>query len=78
MKPTVNFGDEITSAEECFDRYRSAAAALHECGIGERDVFALMLHNEPVMLELMLAGRWMGHAGALLTGTLKRGKYDTY
>ena len=37
-----------------------AAAALLACGIGEGDVFALMLRNEPVVLELMLAGRWLG------------------
>lgn len=60
MKPTIYFDTEITSPEECFGRYQKAAAALHDCGIGERDVFAMMLHNEPVMLELMLAGRWMG------------------
>ena len=60
MKPTVHFDAETTPAEAFFDRYGRAAAALHECGIGERDVFALMLRNEPLLLELMLAGRWLG------------------
>ncbi len=60
MKPTVHFGGETTPAGVFFARYGRAAAALHACGIGERDVFALMLRNEPVTLELMLAGRWLG------------------
>jgi len=60
MKPTVHFDTETTPADVFFERYGSAAAALHECGIGQRDVFALMLRNEPVTLELMLAGRWLG------------------
>ena len=60
VKPTVHFGGETTPADAFFARYGRAAAALHACGIGERDVFALMLRNEPVTLELMLAGRWLG------------------
>jgi len=60
MKPTVHFGAETTPPEVFFERYGRAAAALDECGVGERGVFALMLRNEPVLLELMLAGRWLG------------------
>jgi long-chain acyl-CoA synthetase len=71
MKPTIHFDVEITSSAECFHRYQSAAAALHECGIGERDVFALMLHNEPVMLELTLAGRWLGARWCLINWHFK-------
>ena len=60
MKPTVHFDTSCEAADTFFDRYGRAAAALHECGVGERDVFALMLRNEPVALELILAGRWLG------------------
>jgi long-chain acyl-CoA synthetase len=60
LKPTVHFDTDDTSADAFFDRYGRAASALQACGIGERDVFAMMLRNEPVALELMLAGRWLG------------------
>ena len=60
MKPTLHFAGETTPADVFFTRYGRAAAALHACGIGERDVFALMLRNEPVTLEVILAGRWLG------------------
>ena len=43
-----------------FERWQRAAAALAACSLGERDVVALMLRNEPVVVELMLAGRWLG------------------
>jgi acyl-coenzyme A synthetase/AMP-(fatty) acid ligase len=66
MRPTIHFDVETISADECYERYQRSAAALHACGIGERDVFALMLHNEPVMLELMLAGRWLGARWCLI------------
>ena len=60
MKPTVHFGGATLAPATFFDRWRRSASALAECGVGERDVFALMLRNEPVALELMLAGRWIG------------------
>ena len=60
MKPTVHFGGATLAPATFFDRWRRSASALAECGVGERDVFALMLRNEPVALELMLAGRWLG------------------
>ena len=60
MKPTLHFGAETVDAEAFAGRWHRAAAALDACGVGERGVFALMLRNEPVVLELMLAGRWLG------------------
>ncbi len=60
MRPTVHFDRQTTPGEVFFDQTLRGAAALHACGVGERDVFALMLRNEPVMVELMLAGRWLG------------------
>ena len=60
MKPTLVFEDREISPDEFFDRYQRAAAALQAMGIGEGDVVALMLHNNPLNLELMLATRWLG------------------
>jgi len=60
MKPTVHFGGAAIAPETFFARCQRSAAALRDCGVGARDVFALMLRNEPLALELMLAGRWIG------------------
>jgi len=60
MKPTVSFAGATIAPEEFFARYQRSAAALHALGVGEGDVVALMLRNEPMVLELMLATRWLG------------------
>ncbi len=60
MKPTLLFTDEQLDGEAFFERTMRAAGALASIGIGPGDVVALMLRNEPVMLELMLAARWLG------------------
>jgi long-chain acyl-CoA synthetase len=60
MNPTLHFGDTTIPGAEFGARVQRAASALAACGIGAGDVFALMLHNEPVALELILAGRWLG------------------
>ena len=60
MKPTLHFGGATIAAETFHARTMRSASALRACGIGPGDVFALMLHNEPVALELILAGRWLG------------------
>ena len=60
MKPTLHFGGATIAAETFHARTMRSASALGACGIGPGDVFALMLHNEPVALELILAGRWLG------------------
>jgi long-chain acyl-CoA synthetase len=60
MKPLVHFGDSTQSGEAFHARYTRAATALRQAGLGPGDVVALMLRNEPVMLELMLAARWLG------------------
>ena len=36
------------------------ATALRDAGLGTGEVVAVMLRNEPVLLELMLAARWIG------------------
>ena len=60
MRPTLHFGGATIAAETFHARTMRSASALRACGIGPGDVFALMLHNEPVALELILAGRWLG------------------
>ena len=74
MKPTVHFGDETTGASVFFDRYVRAAAALTEAGIGAGDVVALALRNEPVLLELMLAARWLGARWCMINWHFKAGE----
>lgn len=60
MQPIVHF-DSITEDGSAFAaRCERAAGALKEAGIGPGTVVALMLHNEPVLLELMLAARTLG------------------
>ena len=60
MNPTLHFGGATIPGADFGARVQRAASALAACGIGAGDVFALMLHNEPVTLELVLAGRWLG------------------
>jgi long-chain acyl-CoA synthetase len=60
MKPTLHFGGDTEAGEVFFQRCMQSAAALRDAGIGPGDVVALMLRNEPLLLELMLAARWIG------------------
>jgi long-chain acyl-CoA synthetase len=60
MKPTLHFGAEVDRADVFCQRYMRAAAALHALGIGAGDVVALLLRNEPLLLEIALAARWLG------------------
>ncbi len=60
MKPSVQFDGATEDGEAFFHRYVRAATALHEAGLGIGEVVAVMLRNEPAMLELMLAARWLG------------------
>ncbi|MEO8523541.1 MAG: AMP-binding protein [Caldimonas sp.] len=60
MKPSVRFDGVTEEGEAFFQRYVRAATALHEAGLGVGEVVAVMLRNEPVMLEVMMAARWLG------------------
>jgi long-chain acyl-CoA synthetase len=60
MKPTVQFDGPTEDGEAFLRKYVRAATALHGAGLGIGEVVAVMLRNEPVMLELMLAARWIG------------------
>ena len=58
MSATVYFDtDPDADFEQCCAR---SASALRELGVGQGEVVALMLQNEPVLLELMLAARCAG------------------
>ena len=60
MKPTLHFRGQRIEPEVFYDRYQRAAQAMHEAGVGEGDVVALMLRNGPLALEVMLAARSIG------------------
>jgi len=60
MKPTIHFQGQTGDPEEFFARYQRSASALQALGVGPGDVVALMLRNEPMLLELMLATRQLG------------------
>ena len=60
MKPTIHFQEQAIEPEIFYARYQRSAAALQALSVGPGDVVALMLRNEPMLLELMLATRWLG------------------
>ena len=60
MKPTIHFGGSVEAPEVFHARCARSAAALQELGIAPGDVVALMLHNEPVLLELVVAASTVG------------------
>ena len=60
MKPTIEFQGHTIAAEDFFQRYQRAAAALRAAGVVEGDVVAVMMRNGPGVLEIMLASRWIG------------------
>jgi long-chain acyl-CoA synthetase len=60
MSARIHFDGAAEPPEAFAARCDRAAAALHELGIGPGRVIALMLHNEPIVLELMLAARAIG------------------
>jgi len=60
MQPRIHFGGDVVAGDAFLERCGRSAAALAACGVAEQEVFALMLRNEPLTLELMLAGRWLG------------------
>jgi long-chain acyl-CoA synthetase len=60
MAPAIYF-DRLGEADSDFQRrLERSVHALHRMGIGPGKVVALMLHNEPIVLELMLAIRTVG------------------
>ena len=60
MKPSVRFDATTQDGDASFAATMRAATALRDAGLGTGEVVAVMLRNEPVLLELMLAARWIG------------------
>jgi long-chain acyl-CoA synthetase len=60
MAPTVYFDRSAGHEADFRERTERSARALRAMGIGPGKVVALMLHNEPVVVELMLATRALG------------------
>ena len=71
MKPTLHFGGNTEAGDAFFQRCMQSAAALREAGVGPGEVVALMLRNEPLLLELMLAARWIGARWCLVNWHFK-------
>jgi long-chain acyl-CoA synthetase len=71
VKPTIHFGASVEPGEAFHLRYLRAGSALRDGGLGPGDVVAVMLHNEPVLLELMLAARWIGARWCLVNWHFK-------
>jgi len=60
MFPTLSFADQEFSPEEMSARSARVAGAMAAAGLREGDTIALMLRNEPALIELMLAARQLG------------------
>ena len=64
MFPTLSFANWELSSAQMGARSAKAAGALAAAGIKEGDTIAVMMHNEPALMEVMLAGRLL-HAAQL-------------
>jgi long-chain acyl-CoA synthetase len=60
MFPTLSFGDQEFSPEEMRARSARVAGAMAAVGLKEGDAIALMLRNEPGLMDVMLAARQLG------------------
>jgi long-chain acyl-CoA synthetase len=58
--PTLSFGDEEFTPEEMSARSAQVAGAMTAIGLKEGDTIALMLRNEPALMDVMLAARQLG------------------
>jgi long-chain acyl-CoA synthetase len=60
VKPSVRFDSVTQDGDAFFADCMRAATALRNAGLGTGEVVAVMLRNEPALLELMMAARWIG------------------
>ncbi len=60
MFPTLSFGDKEFAPPELAARAAKIAGFLASIGITDGATFAIMLRNEPALLEIMLAARQLG------------------
>ncbi len=60
MFPTLSFGDTEIAPAELATRAAKAAGFLATIGLADGDTFAVMLRNQPALIEIMLAARQLG------------------
>ena len=60
MFPTLSFGDQEFTPQEMSARSAQVAGAMAAVGLKEGDTIALMLRNEPALIDVMLAARQLG------------------
>jgi long-chain acyl-CoA synthetase len=60
MFPTLSFGTQEFAPQDLAARAARAAGFLASAGLKDGDTFALMLRNDPVLVEIMLAARQLG------------------
>lgn len=60
MFPTLSYGDQELTPREMAARSAQAAGAMASIGLKEGDTIALMLRNEPALMDVMLAARQLG------------------
>ena len=60
MFPTLSFGDQEFSREEMRASSAKVAGAMSAAGLEEGDTIALMLRNEPALMDVMLSARQLG------------------
>jgi long-chain acyl-CoA synthetase len=60
MFPTLSFGDQEFCPEEMRASSTKVAGAMVAAGLKEGDTIALMLRNEPALMDVMLAARQLG------------------
>jgi long-chain acyl-CoA synthetase len=58
--PTLSFGDKEFTPQEMSARSAQVAGAMAAIGLKEGDTIALMLRNEPALMDVMLAARQLG------------------
>jgi long-chain acyl-CoA synthetase len=60
MFPTLSFGNQEIAPADLAARTAKAAGFLASIGLADGDTFAVMLRNQPALLEIMLAARQLG------------------
>jgi long-chain acyl-CoA synthetase len=60
MFPTLSFGDSEIAPADLAARAAKVAGFLASIGLADGDTFAVMLRNQPALLEIMLAARQLG------------------
>jgi long-chain acyl-CoA synthetase len=60
MFPTLSFGDQEFSPQEMSERSAKVAGAMVAVGLKAGDTIALILRNEPILMDIMLAARQLG------------------